>query len=495
MNLSKSRYIDFKQCPKKLWLNTYRRDLADDMDQSIFTMGTNVGVLARDLFPGGVLVEYKDDDKNNIERMLKTTSELIAKGTKIIYEAAFSDNQTLAICDILVRNGENYDIFEVKASTSVKDVHVKDLSFQYHVLQSSGITVGNIFLVYINRLYTRHGNLNLFELFYAEDLTDIIKENVNEIEKDLISTAEILEMTEEPLKDIGMHCDDPYTCQFKGHCFSHVPKNSVFDLAGFHKSKKFDMYYSGIVTYEDIVNNRIKLPGSAQLQINAEMNNGEIVNKEALKDFVKSLWYPLYFLDFETINSAVPLYDGTRPYQQVPTQYSLHYILYEGGILHHSEFLAEDGEEPRRPLAERLVKDIPTDACVLAYNKTFEKSVISQLANKYPDLSKELMQIHGNIHDLMDPFQQRLLYLKEMQGSYSIKAVLPALFPNDPELSYDKLKGVRNGQEAAAAYLALTDMEPAERDKTRRGLLEYCKLDTLAMVKILKKIKYYSNKD
>jgi len=484
MSISKSRYIDYKQCPKKLWLNTYMRDLADEMDQSIFTMGTKVGELARDLFLGGVLVEYDEDDKNNINRMIQETKELVEKGTEIIYEAAFSGGETLAICDIMVKDGDSYDVYEVKASTSVKEVHVQDLSFQYHVLESSGINIGNIYLVYINRLYTRHGDLDMFELFQAEDLTDVVKGNERLVRTDLKTTSEILRMKEEPVKDIGMHCDDPYTCQFKGHCFSHIPENSVFDLSGLHKHKKFDMYHDGIVSFRDIRDSDIRLSDKAMMQIDSELDDIEVFDKEAIKEFLNSLWFPLYFLDFETITPAVPLFESTRPYQQVATQYSLHYIEYENGPLHHKEFLAEVGTDPRRLMAKKLAEAIPEDACVLAYNMSFEKGVIKELAKQNPDLSMKLMAIHNNVRDLMNPFKYKHVYLKEMKGSYSIKAVLPALFPNDPELSYYNLEGVHNGQEAQGAYAAMEDMTTEEQLKVRKQLLEYCKLDTLAMVRI-----------
>jgi hypothetical protein len=484
MSLSKSRYIDYKQCPKKLWLNTYRRDLADEMDQSIFIMGTKVGELARDLFPGGTLVEYKEDDKNNIDRMIEETANLIEKGTEIIYEAAFSDGETLAICDIMVKDGDSYDVYEVKASTSVKDVHIKDLSFQYHVLNSCGIKVGSIYLVYINRLYTRRGDLDIFELFLAEDLTDIVKENENSIIIDLESTTEILSQSEAPCLDIGMYCDDPYTCQFKGHCFSHIPENSVFDVSGLYKHKKFDLYHKGIVSFNDIRDSGIRLSDKAMMQIDSELDDIEIVDREAIKQFVDSLWFPLYFLDFETIAPAVPQFSNTRPYQQTATQYSLHYLEKENGELFHKEFLAEPGTDPRREMAERLAKDIPRSACILAYNMTFEKGVIKDLANQFPDLYDALMGIYENVRDLMNPFKYKHIYKKEMQGSYSIKAVLPALFPDDPELSYDNLEGVHNGQEAQGTYAAMEDMTPEEQEIIKKQLLEYCKLDTLAMVRI-----------
>ena len=186
---------------------------------------------------------------------------------------------------------------------------------------------------------------------------------------------------------------------------------------------------------------------------------------------------------------VIPQYDGIRPYMQIPFQYSLHYIENENGELKHTEFLAEVGEDPRRKLAERLVQDIPTDACVLAYNMAFEKSVLKHLAEEFPDLSRHLMDIHDNMCDLMVPFQKQYYYSKAMQGSYSIKYVLPALWPGDPELDYHNLEGVHNGAEASASYADMVNHTPEEIAEMRENLLKYCGLDTYAMVKVLNRLK------
>lgn len=204
---------------------------------------------------------------------------------------------------------------------------------------------------------------------------------------------------------------------------------------------------------------------------------------------MKTLSYPIYFLDFETYQEAIPQYNGTWAYEQIPFQYSLHYIEKEDGELKHKEFLAETGIDPRRILAERLVEDIPMNVCVTAYNMVFEKGRIKELANLFDDLKEHLMNIHDNIKDLMIPFHDRLYYTKEMNGSYSIKYVLPALFPNDPDLDYHNLPVVHNGGEASSAFVDLINHEKEEQEKIRNGLLLYCGLDTLAMVKVWEKLK------
>ena len=186
---------------------------------------------------------------------------------------------------------------------------------------------------------------------------------------------------------------------------------------------------------------------------------------------------------------AIPEYDGISPYDQVPFQYSLHYYEKEGAELKHKEFLAPASVDPRRKLAESLVKDIPKDVCVLAYNMSFEKNVIKKLANLYPDLNSHLMNIHSNINDLMIPFKNRDYYTKDMHGSYSIKYVLPALFPNDPDLDYQKLDLIHNGSEAMDSYANLSKMSKEVQKKVRNNLLKYCYLDTYAMVKIYDKLK------
>jgi hypothetical protein len=213
------------------------------------------------------------------------------------------------------------------------------------------------------------------------------------------------------------------------------------------------------------------------------------IDKDGIRDFLDTLSYPIYFLDFETMQPVIPQFPGTKPYAQIPFQYSLHYIEYEGGQLLHKEFLAESGTNPLRAIAERLCEDIPMNVCVTAYNKAFECTRLKELAELFPDLAEHLLNIESNIKDLLVPFQSGYYYNKAMGGSFSIKSVLPALFPNEPSLDYHNLEQIHNGGEAMSIFPKIKDMPPEEAERTRHNLLKYCELDTFAMVKVWEKLK------
>ena len=234
-----------------------------------------------------------------------------------------------------------------------------------------------------------------------------------------------------------------------------------------------------------------KLSDIQQLQVDTYLNKTQLVTPQEIRTFLQKLTYPLYFLDFETMQPAVPQFEGTRPYQQIPFQYSLHWIENDGGKLQHTEFLGDSVSDPRRALAEQLCKQIPKGVCTTAYNKDFECNRLKDLAAAYPDLSDHLLDISNHIVDLIEPFRQKMVYLPEMKGSFSIKQVLPALQPDDPQLNYKNLQGgVQNGGDAMTIYPKIAKMNTdAEKNAARQALLEYCKLDTLAMVKIWEKLR------
>lgn len=489
MHISKSRFLQYIQCPKRFWLNCYTPELADERDMTVFTNGTRVGETARQLFPGGTLAEHRKGDRLDIGMMLEETQKHIDVGTRIVYEAAFAADNLMAICDILVKTDEGYEIYEVKSSGSMKDVYLADVSFQYHVLKVWGLNISKVFLTHINTSYLLRGKLDLNELFFHNDVTEQVKKIESEIEEAIPDIFDVYKLGVEPKVEIDTQCESPYTCEFMGYCFRHIGENSVFELAGMQQKKKYELYHKGLVYFSDIIGSEEILKKNIMTQVDVALSGEPYIDKEEIREFLDTLHYPLYFLDFETINPAIPLYENTSPYEQIPTQYSLHYIQTKGGELKHNEFLAKEGQDPRRDLALGLIKSIPEDACVLAYHMSFEKKVIAKLANAFPELREDLMKIHENIRDLIIPFRKRYYYTKDMKGKSSIKSVLPALYPDDPELSYNSLEGVHNGNEASNAYLALTEMDPDERESTRRSLLEYCKLDTLAMVRIWEKLK------
>ncbi len=486
---SKSRYCKGVQCPKMLWLDNNMPQEYDEsiVNQSVFDTGNQVGDLAMGLFGDFTEVPYSE----NLSDMIFATQKLIDDGFSTIAEASFSYDNCFCSVDILRNLGNNkVELYEVKSSTGIKPIYEHDVAYQNYVLVKFGLQVEKVCLVHLNKRYVRKGELELEKLFIIEDMTQIAKGKFLEVENNIRFFREYLERKIEPKCKIGEHCSCPYECGYWNFCAKNMPKDgkaTVWDIASFPKAQ--ECYDMGIVTFEQVYNSGM-LKGRQLQQVEVELKNFPAqIDKKHVKEFLGTLTYPLYFLDFETFNPAIPLYDNSCPYQQIVFQYSLHCMETEDGKLTHTECLACTGKDPRRQIAQRLCEDIPKDACVVAYNMSFEKSVIKHLAGLYPDLHGQLMNIHGNIKDIMVPFQKRWYYAKEMEGSYSIKYVLPALFPNEPSLDYQNLEGVHNGGEASDAFLAMQTMEKSELEKWREHLLAYCKLDTLAMVKVLEKLK------
>lgn len=487
-DLSKSRYCKGFQCPKILWLDHYKPEEAENvLSETVMENGNLVGDLARSYFGEYSLVDFSYDKSE----MTAKTQELIDAGAENIAEAAFMTDGLYCAVDILHKNGDGWDIVEVKSSTHLTDIYIEDMSFQYYVLKKCGINVKRVINMHLNAFYVRSGELDLKGLFKLEDCTEQAEANYHHIAKTIGAIRNFISVEAEPERDIDTYCEKPYECAYKKYCGRHLPEHSVFDLAGMQSRTKYKHYHNGIVSYEDLLANakQIKLSPKHRRQMEAILNNApDEVDKPKINEFLGTLTYPIYHLDFETYQQSVPEFDGISPYQQIPFQYSLH-IEQEDGTLEHKEFLAREGTDPRRALAEQLVKDIPKGVCSLAYNMSFEKTVIKRLAETFPDLADALMDIHDNMHDLMIPFKDQSYYSKAMQGSYSIKFVLPALYPHDPELDYHNLEGVHNGGEASAAFAEMTSHTPEEIAEIRQNLLKYCGLDTYAMVKVLRKLK------
>ncbi len=483
-NLSKSRFIRGLQCHKSLWLYSHRPELIEEPAPSllaVYEMGTDVGVLAQNLFPGGVKLSFEDD---GIKAMRRKTEEQIKDGAKTIYEATFRYDGVLVMVDILHLGPEGWEIYEVKSSTEVKDIHLYDLAIQYHALKGCGLDITRACVVHINNEYVRQGEIDISELFSIADLTAEVIEKQTVVEEELVKMHGMLE-GKCPAIDIGKHCYDPYECDLRSHCWAHIPNDSIFDLARMTLSRKFALYYDGVIKFKDIPAD-YQLTGRQRAQVEGELDGKEIIDSNGIKDFLDSLHYPLYFLDFETFRLAVPPFDGVHPYEQVPFQYSIHALKGEDAGLEHYEFLAEPGTDPREQIAKGLIETIPEGACVVAYNMSFEKMIIKSLARRFPAYRDRLTHLHDTVVDIMSPFQKLHYYTKEMSGSYSIKKVLPAIVP---ELSYDGME-VSNGDEAMSAYLSLqTEKDNDKAEKIKKDLRKYCGLDMMAMVSLLKKLK------
>ncbi|KMP10572.1 hypothetical protein UR09_05450 [Candidatus Nitromaritima sp. SCGC AAA799-A02] len=448
--------------------------------QALFDEGSYVGELAQGLFPGGEAIRFEE---GSFEEKIERTKKLIDSGIKTIYEATFQYDDILVMVDILHKGKGGWELYEVKASTQVKPVHENDVAVQYYVLNGSGIKLKKASLVHINNQYIRKGETDAKQLFTIVDLTGTAKGKQNFVEEELQKIRTGIKGGE-PRINIGPHCSDPYECDFHEHCWAHIPETSIFNISRLGAERKWALYNDGILKFEDLPDN-YSLNPKQSIQVEAELTGKEYVDKKAIKEFLDTIHYPLYFLDFETINPAVPPFDGIRPYRKIPFQYSLHFIEEKRGKLQHKEFLADEGKDPREKLARGLIEIIPEGSCVLAYNCGFEKGVIKELADQLPRYQNRLMHIHESIKDLIIPFRSKAYYKKEMNGSASLKYVLPALIP---ELSYDEME-ISGGGQASSTYATLHLVENTkERKKIRSDLLEYCKLDTLGMVRILGKL-------
>jgi hypothetical protein len=487
MYLSKSKYCRLWQCAKQLWLDTNHPELQTD-DSSLedrMVTGNEVGDLAMGLFGDYVEVTVlQEDGRPDISAMIEKTRVCIDAGVENICEASFSYDGLYCAVDILRRENGGYAVYEVKSSTHEAEIYGVDIAYQKYVLEHCGVTVTGTYLVCINSDYIRGEELDIRQLFKIVDMTEGVALETPLIPSRLKLAEKTLASQEEPVCDIGEHCTYPYNCAYWEYCSRHLPKPSVFDLYRMSGKKKFEYYRKGIVSYSDML--AVPKLNEKQLrQIQFQLRDcGNHIDKGGIQGFLNTLSYPIYFLDFETMQLAVPQFPESKPYQQIPFQYSLHYIEAPGGELKHKEFLAESGVDPRRAIAESLCRDIPRNVCVTAYNKGFECGRLKELAAQFPDLAGHLMNIQDNIRDLLTPFQSGYYYNRAMGSSFSIKSVLPALFPDDPALDYHNLEGIHNGSQAMTVFPQIKDMPPEEQTIARKNLLAYCKLDTYAMVKV-----------
>lgn len=494
VHLSKSKYCRAKQCNKILWMDKYKPEEKVAIgNESVLKNGTEVGEIAKELFGKHINIAYNTD----LTKMLSDTELALKDAPNVITEASFKYDNNFCSVDILINANDGVEIYEVKSSTEIKDIYIDDASYQYCIISSLGYNVKKVSIVYINNQYIRHGDLELNKLFNIEDITEIAINKQNEIKSKIKEINEYMsehDKNNEPNELIGMQCFNPYACEYWEYCTKDLPRPNVFDIrGGMHTDKKFEKYYKGKYTFQDLQYENLN--EKYLEQIDFELNNRKPkIEVEPIKELLSTLKYPLYFIDFETFQLAIPEYDGTKPYQQLPFQYSLHIVEKEGASLQHKEFLAEiDDKNFLRHFAESMINDIPENGSVIVYNQNFEHSRINELAIMFPDLEKELKRINSNMVDFLPPFKQRHFYMKEMRGSASIKQVLPALYPNEQDLDYHNLPVVHNGSEASETFLSLKGKTKEKQTELRKGLLVYCELDTYAMVKIWEKLKEVTN--
>ncbi len=418
----------------------------DDAQLAIMSRGTGIGELARDYFPGGVMaVEGEYPTRESAARTL----ELIGQGIETIYEATFIHDDALVAVDILTRLDGGWRLFECKGTTQVKDYHIRDLAVQVYVVAGAGIPLVDASVMHLNNQYVRRGELDVSGLFTHESLWNRIMAMQRDIPQRLQEFREMLEEGE-PEIEMGNHCTSPYPCDFQNYCQGLLPSSE-----------------------SDAVDEEVSSP---------------LVDHESIRGWLGRFGYPLYFLDFETMMPAIPMFDEARPYQQIPFQYSLHYLPGKGAELVHSEYLAHPTGDPRPELIRTLVANTRMPGNILAYSAQFERNRLRELARDFPENADGLTDILARIDDLALVFQRKSFHFPHLGRKYSIKRILPLLVP---DLSYNDLE-INNGGDASALFEQLynsTDTELIE--KTRQDLLRYCHLDTLAMVRILGELEGY----
>lgn len=489
MRLSKSRYVTGLQCPKILWMNEHMPEQFDESvrDEARLEEGNAVGDLAMGYYGDYVEVHF---DPHGFEAMAERTRELLDAGERVICEATFMHGDNFCMADILLVEDDGVRVVEVKATTEVKDYHLDDASYQLWVIEECGLPVKSVGLMHLNSEYRREGEIDLQKLFVVEDITDEARLRSASVPFNIERISRMAGRAEEPDVRVGPQCGSPHECGYREWCLKGFERPCVFDIYRMGAGKAAELAYDeGVVTFPDVLAAEISLSPRRAVQVLCEVEGrDECVDAGAVRGFLEKLRFPLYFLDFETFQQAVPPFDGCWPYEQIPSQYSLHVLDRPGGELRHFEFLAPEGVDPRRAVAERLCADIPAGSCSVAYNMSFERGRIKEMADLYPDMAAHLLDINAGMVDLIEPFRAGVCYRRAMGKSNSIKAVLPAFFPGDPELDYHALSGVHNGGEAMNAYAGLVKLPEAERAEVREQLLRYCELDTLAMVRLYEKL-------
>jgi len=485
--LSKSRFMAGLQCLKRLYLESYHRDLADpitEQQQAIFDIGNEVGELARGLYPGGVLI--KESYLQHKKAIESTVTALSTPGIPALFEAAFLYDDVRVRADLLVRAGNGgFDLIEVKSTTQVKEEHVPDAAIQAYVLNNCGIEIRHACIGHLNKEYIyQGGDYDLKQLFRIEDITNEVQEIQPGIPSILDAIKQPLWATEPPDIKTGKQCFIPYQCPFYGYCHADEPEHHISQLPRASKSLLQSLEEAGIEEIPDIPDDFAGLNAIQKRVRDCVVNNYCYLDSE-LPQALQKLEYPVHFLDFETFSPALPIYVGTCPYQIIPFQWSDH-ILEESGELRHEEFLHKGTDDPREAFAKSLLKTLGTRGSIVVYSG-FEAARIRELAVALPALSAELL---GLLDDrIVDLFKliRNYCYHPEFHGSFSIKSVLPALVPG---MDYKDLE-INNGGMASDAYAEIIRPEtsPARRDFLRESLLKYCKRDTEAEVRLFQVLR------
>ncbi len=485
--LSKSKLLAYRQCLKRLWLEVHRPNLREDSaaTQASFAVGHQVGDIARRLYDPkgkGVLIDPQAD---GFDAAFARTQELL-QSAQPIFEAGFHSEGVLALADVMLpvrKSGKlSWRMVEVKSSTSVKDYHRDDAAVQSFVARSSGVPLTKIALAHIDSDWVYPGNEDYNGLLLENDLTDEVFDRGEEVRSWIAEAQQIVAKKREPSIATGKHCGNPYECGFLAYCQSQEPQaeQPINWLPGrLSNGLQAHIGAHGLTELRDLPD---ALLNDKQQRVKAVTISGKpYFDQRATAQALAAYKLPAYFLDFETIQFAVPIWKGTRPYQQIPFQFSVH-RLSRTGKLDQQAFLDVTGDDPSKAFAEALIAACGERGPIFVYNAGFETARIRELSERFPRMAKSLLALNERVVDLL-PVARDHYYHPSQQGSWSIKAVLPTLCP---DLDYGDLDGVQDGGMAMDAFLeALAPQtSKARKSEIEQQLLAYCALDTYAMVRL-----------
>jgi predicted RecB family nuclease len=488
IRISKSKFVAGVQCLKRLYLQVHEPGLAagpDASDQAIMEQGREVGLLARQMFPGGVEVDSSD----GVEQAIRATRELIANPeVPAIFEGTFENGGVLVRVDVLQRRRDGrWRLLEVKSTTDLKEHHLDDVAIQARVVSRSGLDLAASRLMHVNRNYIfQGGSIDVRQFFRIRNLTRRVKRLQPKLTFQLRAEFTVLNMLKAPDLPPGRHCTEPVTCELFDRCNSPRPADHVGYLPRIQASAVEELGEIGVESIRDIPDD-FEL-SEVQRRAATCVQTGEPWFSTELKKELVGIKYPIYFMDFETVNPAIPRFPGMRPYDQIPFQWSVHELRQPGAEPEHHEFLATDTTDPRREFIASLCPVLGKSGSIIVYS-AFESQRLSELAAWMPEFAGPVKKIQRRLWDLL-PVVRNHVYHPKFAGSYSIKNVLPALVPG---MTYDGME-VADGTDAGLAWGALIrgGLDQIEREKTRKALLEYCGQDTMAMVKLVTKLRSIS---
>jgi len=484
MQLSKSDYMLFLRHPAWLWLKKHDKDKLPPVDaatQAVFDTGHAFEPYAEQQFTNGVTLGF--NDYKEYLSLPERTSKALEDGVKTIFQGRFEYGQLTFICDIInVVEDKTVDLIEIKSSTSAKPEHILDLAFQMIVLEGCGYTVRNVSVMHVNNQYVRKDEIKADEIVSTTDVTEDVKEKKAFTIGKSGEALDILALKQCPDTSptlTGLGAFKEWLEIYK--TLDPQPEKSIFELGSLN-AKALEIFTENGISKIDEIPENLSISSGIDKQLRAYRNHGPIIDKLRIKQFLGSLKFPLYFFDYETLSSLVPYFDGMRPYAQYPFQYSLHILDSPDADLRHLEYLHADNSNPAESVVNAMRSHFGDSGSIVTWNMGFEKGCNDALADFVPESSEFLKKINERIVDLMVPFSSGAYVDHRFKGSASIKAVLPILVP---ELSY-KVLGIQDGQTAQRAWMevVLDEKRPDEKEQVLSDLIEYCGLDTLAMVEI-----------